>query len=88
MLRLRQVSGVWCCWRYKCVCWFSFSTFVVVTIKIVSTGIDFEDPSTDLGDRRFRISYAGGIDTAKEAMVRFHRFWPTWMERVRKAQSS
>jgi hypothetical protein len=45
-------------------------------------GNDFEDPATGLGDRRFRISYAGGIDTAKQAMDRFRRFWPTWLERV------
>jgi aspartate/methionine/tyrosine aminotransferase len=50
-------------------------------------GNDFEDPEGHLGDRRFRISYAGGIDTAKEAMERFHRFWPTWMERVRQAKA-
>jgi aspartate/methionine/tyrosine aminotransferase len=50
-------------------------------------GNDFEDPTSNLGDRRFRVSYAGGIDTAKEAMQRFHKFWPTWMERVRQAQA-
>lgn len=49
-------------------------------------GNDFEDPSTTLGDCRFRISYAGGIDTAQQAMVRFHRFWPSWIERVQQAQ--
>ena len=48
-------------------------------------GIDFEDPETDIGDRRFRISYAGGIETVKEAMERFFQFWPTWVERVRSA---
>ena len=51
-------------------------------------GIDFEDPATTLGDRRFRISYAGGIDTARQAMERFHRFWPAWVERVKKHQSA
>lgn len=50
-------------------------------------GVDFEDPETNLGDRRFRISYAGGIDAAKTAMGRFRRFWPTWVERVREAKS-
>jgi aspartate/methionine/tyrosine aminotransferase len=45
-------------------------------------GIDFEDPATNLGDRRFRISYAGGVETVRKAMERFHRFWPTWIERV------
>lgn len=48
-------------------------------------GSDFEDPSGTLGDRRFRISYAGGVETAKRAMDRFHRFWPTWLERVKEA---
>jgi aspartate/methionine/tyrosine aminotransferase len=49
-------------------------------------GIDFEDPSTNDGDRRFRISYAGGIETVKEAMERFYEFWPSWMERVHAAK--
>lgn len=49
-------------------------------------GIDFEDPSSNLGDRRFRISYAGGVETVRQAMERFHSFWPTWMERVRQAK--
>lgn len=49
-------------------------------------GIDFEDPSTQLGDRRFRISYAGGIDSATTAMERFSKFWPKWLERVRTAK--
>jgi aspartate/methionine/tyrosine aminotransferase len=53
----------------------------------ITPGNDFEDPTSNLGDRRFRVSYAGGIDTAKEAMQRFHRFWPTWMERVRQAKA-
>lgn len=46
-------------------------------------GVDFEDPSTNLGDRRFRISYAGGIDTSADAMKRLHFFWPLWIQRVR-----
>ena len=46
-------------------------------------GTDFEGPETKLGDRRFRISYSQGIEVVQEAMVRFHQFWPTWMERVR-----
>ena len=45
-------------------------------------GIDFEDPTTNLGERRFRISYSQGIDVVKEAMERFQQFFPTWMERV------
>jgi aspartate/methionine/tyrosine aminotransferase len=49
-------------------------------------GNDFEDPETSLGDRRFRISYAGGIETVREAMERFYTFWPTWMEQVRAAK--
>jgi len=49
-------------------------------------GVDFEDPSTELGDRRFRISYAGGIETARMAMERLHVFWPQWLERVKNAK--
>ena len=49
-------------------------------------GIDFEDPTTDVGDRRFRISYAGGIDTVREAMERFYEFWPSWIQRVQEAR--
>eukprot|EP00429_Kryptoperidinium_foliaceum_P010716 CAMPEP_0176001646 /NCGR_PEP_ID=MMETSP0120_2-20121206/234_1 /TAXON_ID=160619 /ORGANISM="Kryptoperidinium foliaceum, Strain CCMP 1326" /LENGTH=404 /DNA_ID=CAMNT_0017334201 /DNA_START=92 /DNA_END=1303 /DNA_ORIENTATION=+ len=41
-------------------------------------GIDFEDPASGMGDRRFRISYAGGIETVREAMNRFFDFWPSW----------
>jgi aspartate/methionine/tyrosine aminotransferase len=52
----------------------------------MTPGNDFEDPATGLGDRRFRISYAGGIETARKAMERFHEFWPTWVERVKKAK--
>ena len=46
-------------------------------------GNDFEE---ELGDRRFRISYAGGIETVRQAMQRFHRFWPLWMERAKQEQ--
>lgn len=45
-------------------------------------GVDFEDPKSGLGDRRFRISYAGGVQTVEEAMKRFHKFWPRWKSRV------
>ena len=45
-------------------------------------GTDFEDPASNLGDRRFRISYAGGVETAREAMERFCQFWYKWLERV------
>ena len=51
-------------------------------------GIDFEDPDSHLGDRRFRISYAQGVQVAKEAMERFHTFWPMWLERVHAARAS
>lgn len=51
-------------------------------------GNDFEDPAGPLGDRRLRISYAGGVDTVKTAMERFRRFWPTWLERVKAVQLS
>jgi aspartate/methionine/tyrosine aminotransferase len=49
-------------------------------------GIDFEDPESSLGNRRFRISYAGGIETARQAMARFHRFWPSWKDRIQNAR--
>lgn len=48
-------------------------------------GNDFEDPAGPLGDRRLRISYAGGVETVKTAMERFMRFWPTWLARVKAA---
>ena len=50
-------------------------------------GTDFEDPANGLGDRRFRISYAGGTDTVRRAMGLFVRFWPGWVELVREAKS-
>jgi aspartate/methionine/tyrosine aminotransferase len=49
-------------------------------------GNDFEDPESSLGDRRFRISYAGGINAVREAMDRFYQFWPTWIEKVKAAK--
>lgn len=49
-------------------------------------GNDFEDPDGILGDRRFRISYAGGVQTATKAFERFHRFWPGWLDRVKSAK--
>jgi aspartate/methionine/tyrosine aminotransferase len=49
-------------------------------------GIDFENPATNLGQFRFRISYAGGIATAVAAMQRLHEFWPHWQERVHTAK--
>jgi aspartate/methionine/tyrosine aminotransferase len=51
-------------------------------------GNDFEDPSTGLGDRRFRISYSQGVDVVKEALRRFHAFWPEWLQRVKQARGS
>ncbi len=50
-------------------------------------GTDFEDPNTTLGDRRFRISYAGGTDTVIRAMGLFVRFWPEWVGLVRDAKN-
>lgn len=52
----------------------------------LTPGTDFEDPASGLGARRFRISYAGGIDTVRKAMERFHDFFPAWVERVKKAK--
>ena len=49
-------------------------------------GNDFEDPSTGLGNRRFRISYSQGFDVVSKAMNNFLAFWPTWIVRVRNAQ--
>ena len=51
-------------------------------------GNDFEDPTTNLGDRRFRISYAGGLDRIQLGIERFRRFWPTWLERVQQAEAA
>lgn len=51
-------------------------------------GNDFEDPTTKLGDRRLRISYAGGGERIQLGMERFRRFWPTWLERVQQANAS
>lgn len=61
-------------------------TFLEEEFVAFTPGIDFEDPTGNLGDRRFRISYAGGIETARSAMERFQRFWPSWLERVRAAK--
>lgn len=49
-------------------------------------GIDFE-ATTNLGDRRFRISYSQGVDVAKEGLDRFKQFFPSWLERVHNARS-
>ncbi|KAL3766940.1 hypothetical protein ACHAW5_011159 [Stephanodiscus triporus] len=51
-------------------------------------GTDFEDPDNGLGDRRFRISYAGGTDTVRRATELFVRFWPGWVKLVRDAKIS
>jgi aspartate/methionine/tyrosine aminotransferase len=61
------------------------STFLETHHVAFTPGVDFEDPSTQLGDRRFRISYAGGIDTAAQAMQRLELFWPEWLAMVKKA---
>lgn len=50
-------------------------------------GVDFEDPNGSFGRRRFRISYAGGIDSASEALKRFRRFWPNWLASLKDSQS-
>lgn len=52
----------------------------------ITPGVDFEDPAGNLGERRLRISYAGGIDTTRECSKRFQKFWPRWVERVKKAK--
>jgi len=49
-------------------------------------GTDFEDPENNLGDRRFRISYAGGTNTVEKAMEKFRDFWPTWAKLVKEAK--
>ena len=49
-------------------------------------GTDFEDPSGNLGDRRFRISYAGGTSVVADAMNHFKDFWPSWIKRVNDAR--
>ena len=51
-------------------------------------GTDFEDPESSLGDRRFRISYAGGVETATKGLKRFRKFFPTWLERVKEEKKS
>lgn len=50
----------------------------------LTPGTDFEDPQSNLGNRRFRISYAGGEETIREAMHKLYHFWPTWLQRVRQ----
>jgi aspartate/methionine/tyrosine aminotransferase len=46
-------------------------------------GIDFENPATITGQKRFRISYSQSTETIQLAMQRFvHIFWPTWVQRV------
>lgn len=50
-------------------------------------GTDFEDPAGSLGDRRFRISYAGGTTVVADAMNHFEDFWPSWVKRVKDAKN-
>ena len=57
-----------------------FTDFFTMHFHLPKT--DFEDPASGLGDRRFRISYAGGTNTVKKAMEKFHHFWPTWVKLV------
>lgn len=49
-------------------------------------GTDFEDPENSLGDRRFRISYAGCSNTVIKAMELFVSFWPTWVKLVQDSK--
>lgn len=62
-------------------------TFLEEEGVAITPGVDFEDPAGNLGQMRLRISYAGGIETAREATKRFQRFWPQWVERVQQAKS-
>jgi len=41
----------------------------------LTPGIDFEDPSSGLGERRVRISYPGSTDEVREGMRLFHHWW-------------
>tara|TARA_B110000971_G_C19805172_1_gene406186 strand:- start:372 stop:614 length:243 start_codon:yes stop_codon:yes gene_type:complete len=51
----------------------------------ICDGRDFEDPSTDRGGRRIRMSYAGGSKVCAEAMERFERFWVNeWLPKLSK----
>lgn len=50
-------------------------------------GTDFEDPAGSLGDRRFRISYAGGTTVVADAMTHFKEFWPFWVKMVNDAKN-
>eukprot|EP00533_Pseudo-nitzschia_delicatissima_P004183 CAMPEP_0116095168 /NCGR_PEP_ID=MMETSP0327-20121206/9520_1 /TAXON_ID=44447 /ORGANISM="Pseudo-nitzschia delicatissima, Strain B596" /LENGTH=472 /DNA_ID=CAMNT_0003586819 /DNA_START=40 /DNA_END=1459 /DNA_ORIENTATION=+ len=53
----------------------------------LTPGIDFEDPFGQLGQRRFRISYAGGTATITQAMDKFVRFWnEVWLPAVASAK--
>jgi len=54
----------------------------------LTPGTDFEDPGNNRGDRRFRISYSGSIDTIEMAMDKFHSFWPTWVEQIKNAKKT
>jgi aspartate/methionine/tyrosine aminotransferase len=64
-------------------CFITTSTLYQNSLPIQT---DFEDPAGNLGDRRFRISYAGGTNTVQNAMERFHHFWSTkWVSKVRDA---
>ena len=62
------------------------ASFLEEEFVAFTPGNDFEDPSTGLGDRRFRISYAGGKETVRQAMERLHRFWPKWHTKVMEAK--
>lgn len=49
-------------------------------------GTDFEDPENSLGDRRFRISYAGSSNTVVKAMELLVSFWPHWVKLVQDSK--
>jgi aspartate/methionine/tyrosine aminotransferase len=51
----------------------------------LTPGTDFEDPLVGRGPRRVRLSFPGKEADVAEAMVRLRRWWPTWLDRVRKA---
>lgn len=54
----------------------------------ITPGTDFEDPTSGKGECRFRISYAGGTDTIKDAIAKFRGFYPSWVERVKQAKNT
>ena len=41
----------------------------------MTPGVDFEEPGSNLGESRVRISFPGGTDEVREAMAVFGRWW-------------